>query len=67
MKGIHELTMLFFLNFCVFKTISSYKVKKKKKKEEEVVVATETSLPLACYLGLVNLDISRSLPGLSMQ
>ena len=38
---------------------------KKKKKEEEVVAATETSLPLACYLGLVNLDKSGSLPGLS--
>ena len=38
---------------------------KKKKKEEEVVAATETSLPQACYLGLVNLDKSGSLPGLS--
>lgn len=40
-------------------------IKLKKKKEEEVVAATETSLPLACYLGLVNLDKSGSLPGLS--
>ena len=39
----------------------------KLKKKEEVVMATETSLPLACYLGLVILDKSGSLPGLSMQ